>query len=188
MTAWCRDAGATEVMHDIHHRWPYALALAMLACLDNGDAQAAKAINVKVEQNGKVVLQGIYSAHDTADAAEAWVDLDKPALEAAQDIPGDLADPQQATLTGNIRIVVTWGREPVASAQVDRLRLLRVANKQWRLPRDEVERTAQVAGLELRQPASPAGTVLGGIAVCVIFGGVVLLFLRHQYRGQEEAE
>lgn len=170
----------------MRHRLLFALVLAILVCLDSGDAQAAKAISVKIEQDGKLVLQGIYSARDTADAAETWDNLDKPVLETAQEITADPSDPQQATLTGDIRIVVAWGRDPIATAQVDRLQLLHVSGNQWRLPREEVERTALAAGLELRPPTSPQGTLLGGIAVCVIFAGLVLLFLRHQYRSHQE--
>jgi Pyrimidine dimer DNA glycosylase len=102
-----------------HRSFFAAFVLAVLLGLDHaGPALAAKAIQARIEQNGKVILQGIYTGGDRADAAEIWADLGGARLKAIQEIPADPSDPQQATLTGDIRIVVSWAPNPIASAQV----------------------------------------------------------------------
>lgn len=160
-----------------------ALVLAVPLFLGHtAPARAAKAIEASIEQNGKVILQGVYTGGDRADAAEIWEDLSLAWLKALQEIPADPADSQQATLTGDIRILVSWGRNPIASAQMDKLRLVRVSgtNDQWQIPRDEVERAAKAAGLQLHPRVGlHGGWIAGIIGVCVLFGGLVWLAVRY---------
>jgi hypothetical protein len=154
-----------------------------LGLVQAGPAQAAKAIEARIEQNGKVILQGVYTGGDRADAAEIWEDLGVARLKARQEIPTDPSDPRQATLTGDIRIVVSWVRNPIATAQVDKLRLVRVSgtSDQWQIPRDEVERTAEAAGLQLHPPPHLHGAWLAGaiITACVLVSGLVWLAVRY---------
>jgi len=173
----------------VRHRYFFsAFVLAVLLSLDHaGPALAAKAIEARIEQNGKVILKGVYTGGDGADAAEIWADLGLAWLKALQEIPADPSDSQQATLTGEIRIVVSWGRNPIASAQVDKLRLVRVSGKsdQWQIPRAEVERTAEAAGLQLPTPVRlHGGWIAGIIGVCVLLGGLVWLVVRYLRKHQ----
>lgn len=160
-----------------------ALVLGVFLVLGHaGPAHAAKAIEARIEQNGKVILQGVYTGGDRADAAEIWADLGGAWLKALQEIPVEPSDPQQATLTGDLQIVVSWVRNPIASAQVDKLRLVRASatSDQWKIPREEVERTAEAAGLQLHPPLRPHGAwITGVIGVCILLGGLVWLVVRY---------
>jgi hypothetical protein len=174
-----------------HRSFFAAFVLAVLLGLDHaGPGLAAKAIKARIEQNGKVILQGIYTGGDRADAAEIWADLSRAWLKALQEIPADPSDPQQAMLTGDIRIVVSWPPSPIASAQVDRLRLVRVPGKsdQWQIPREEVERTAEAAGLQLPSPSHQSSGLIAGIVLaCLLFGGLVWLFVRFKQPHQAKS-
>lgn len=177
----------------VRHRSVFsAFVLAVLLGLFHAEpALAAKAIEARIEQDGKVILKGVYTGGDRADAAEIWEDLSVARLKAVQEIPADPSDPQQATLTGEIRIVVSWGRNPIASAQVDKLRLVRTSGTrdQWHIPREEVERTAQAAGLQLHTPVRPHGAwIAGGILVRILVGGVVWLVVRNLRRQSDFPE
>jgi hypothetical protein len=175
----------------VHQRSLFCVLVltALLGLGHAGTAQAAKAIEARIEQNGKVILQGVYTGGDRADAAEIWADLSLAWLKAVQAIPADPSDPEQATLTGDLRIVVSWPPDPIASAQVDKLRLVRVPGEtdRWQIPRDEVERTAQAAGLQLHPPLRlHGGWIAGIVGVCVLFGGLLWLAVRYLRRQQSD--
>jgi hypothetical protein len=62
---------------------------------------------------------------------------------------------------------------------VEQLRLVRGEGDTWRLPKDEVERTAKAGGLELPQPAPPGMTSLVlFVAVTAVLGVAVLAWQR----------
>jgi hypothetical protein len=158
--------------------------LALGLCLVCGrTAQAMQTMNVHIERNGKLILQGSISAPDGANSARIWERLPGVELEGVEAFAAANANKQRVTLTGKIRLSIIRPMETVARATISSLRLVRApgaANK-WQLPGDEVERTAQAAGLHLggsrrvrpRTGAFPPSAQWGFIAGLV--GGFVLV-------------
>ncbi|MBL8795777.1 MAG: hypothetical protein JNM56_17870, partial [Planctomycetia bacterium] len=148
------------------------LLLALLLLLVRAEsAQAAKAISVQIKDSEKVVLRGICTADDRDTPAEVWRELEQADLEALADFAAEPTDPRLATLMGDLRIVVSW-HEPLASAAVSELHLVRDAGKgtRWRLAPGEVERAAPAAGLQLPSRAAAFWPLAVGVAVCVLAG------------------
>lgn len=151
---------------------PFVVAAALV--LGHGQtAHGAKAIQVHIEDEGKLVLRGLYSGADRASTAELWRDLAQAPLEALVNFPAEPSNPRQATLTGNLRIVISWD-EPLASANVKELRLVRDTDRtsRWQLSPEEVERTAQAAGLQLPWRISPMVPLAAGIMICILVGSI----------------
>jgi hypothetical protein len=97
------------------------------------------------------VLQTLYSAGDREDAATLWRRLSREpfAAEPVGNLEHDADDPLSASLTGDIVVELSHARRTLVRLNVRRLQLVR-PNEQddkWRLPPEEVERTARLAGL-----------------------------------------
>jgi hypothetical protein len=125
---------------------------------------------------------------ETEGAPVLWRRLEGVPFVAKAVLTPDADAAGQITLTGDLRVVIVWGggtEKLVASAAVDELRLVRVpGTDRWRLPREEVERTAQVAGLDLTEPRLPALIfVAAGVACCVLLGTLVVLIRRGRSHG-----
>ena len=167
-----------------------SLAPVMLAawlCLGHGGpAEAARFIDVRIERDGGVVLETGFGASDYEPAARIWARLDRAPLRAVHEVPADAANPQQATLVGDIRITILHVDTVLASAQVDKLRLTRVSgtSDQWQLPKDEVERTGQTAGLRALT-VRPNWAFIAGLVVCAFFGILAWLFVRRRRQAQD---
>jgi len=165
------------------HRFLVA-ALAFLAMPHSADA--ARLVHIRIELDGKTLLEG-----DTADSgypppAAVWRYLSSTALEAAKDgasIPTDPADPLKATLTGKIHIDVQYG----GKADVTELHLVRrAANVGWAVAEEDVERVAQSIGLgTIPQVVPPLAekvhTVIANVTTAPLWlwlaGGLALLLL-----------
>jgi hypothetical protein len=158
---------------------PFALAAA-LGAFHVGTAQAAKAISVQIKDGERVVLRGVYSADDRAETAAVWRDLEDADLEALVEFPSEPSTPRQATLEGKLHLVISW-HEPLASAQINELRLVRdsATSARWRLAPGEVARTAPLAGLQLPSRMLVVWPLVAGVAVCVV-AGVACWWLRRR--------
>jgi hypothetical protein len=106
-------------------------------------------LHVRIERDGQPVLETGYGVSDRLGTGAMWKSLQGKAFEALGSIEPDASDPQTAVLRGRIRIVILHVDREMASVRVDELRLVRssVAQDQWELPPDEVQRTARAAGL-----------------------------------------
>lgn len=116
-----------------------------------------KLLDVVVERDGKAVLKGGFGVGASTTAAEGWYQLEGQRLRAVEAIAPDPADPNTATLTGELRVALTHDGKQFAAALLDRLRVVRVRGSDdlWEIPRDELERATKPAlrpGFEKKKP------------------------------------
>jgi hypothetical protein len=138
-------------------------------------AAAAKLLEARVVWGREVRLKASFGVPDTASPADIWRRLDGLEFQAVGPLAADPAA-LEVSLAGDIRVVVVWVDKTEALAEVGRLRLVRVAGTEdrWRLPREEVERTGQAAGLDLSRTVSWAW-VWAGVAVLVVLATAISL-------------
>lgn len=106
-------------------------------------------LQVRIERERKPVLKTAYSVSDRLDGAAIWKSLQGKAFEPVGPLKLQSDSAKETVLTGQLRIVILHTDQTIATAQVDRVRLVRSAGApgKWELPQEEVERTAQAAGL-----------------------------------------
>lgn len=170
-------------MFQLFRYWPALLGLllgAWFVLADHQPACAARFLEVRVERDGKVLLKASFGVPDRAPPVAIWRHLEDVSLNAVEELAPDPNNAEQATLSGDIRIVISG---EVAAATVDRLRLVRnpAAPKGWRIPKDEVTRTGEAAGLDMTPSHDPGdwrwwvfAGVIGLLAIC----GVIALLIK----------
>jgi len=126
------------------------LLLVLGACSASGCHAGQRLLEATVERDGEPVLQAKYGVSDQATPAAAWGQLVGKHFKAVGPITPDAGDPQKAVLKGKIRITLRHTGSHFASADVDQLRLVRVAGAEdeWEIPKDEVDRAAKSAGFD----------------------------------------
>ena len=149
-------------------------------------ADAARLVQIKIELDGKPLLEGGTADSGYPPPASVWRYLTSTALDPAKEgaaIPANPADPLKATLTGKIHIDVQYG----GKADVAELHLVRrAANVGWSVAEEDVERIAQSIGLgtipEVVPPlAEKVHTVIADATVAPVWlwlaGGLALLVM-----------
>lgn len=163
-------------------RLPF-LGLLRWSWLSLGDcrpAQAARYIRARIEHDGKVRLQAGFGVPDREPLAGIWRHLDGVSWTAVDELQPGQDNPNEVTLTGTVRIIID---NEIAVATVDRLRLVRAAGSQksWQLPKDEVIRTREAAGLDLSARQDPGDwrwLVLAGVVGLLVMVGLIALCIK----------
>jgi hypothetical protein len=125
-----------------------AALVASFACL--GCANGQRLLEARIERDGETVLETKFGVSDQATPTAAWEQIVGRSFKAVGPITPDIGDPNKAVLKGKIRIALRHAGTHFASADVDQLRLTRVAgtDDQWEIPKEEVERTLKTAGFK----------------------------------------
>jgi hypothetical protein len=162
----------------------FCLLFTALICLaDTRSVLAARLVTVRIERGGEKILEEQFGVPDREGPALIWSRLHTLRLKPHTPIAPSPDNPLEATLSGDLRLVLLHVDRTLAEAKLDRLRLVRAAPgaHEWRLPPEEVVRTAEAAGLELPTDYLPL-LVRVGVAsflfLCALIG--VWLYLRHR--------
>lgn len=149
-------------------------------------AQAARLLRYHVELNGEDVLTIYYDDNGRPNAATIWRYLaDEPIMveEESLKIAPEPSDALETVIEGAIVIRATHASRTLASASASKLTLVRSSpDSPWHLPKDEVERTAGLAGLAAASNAPAGGVatwalVLFAFAAFAVLVSVVVVFL-----------
>ena len=151
-------------------------------------ASAARFLQAQVIVDGKLVLEMKFGAPDIEEKARTWARLGEKSFQPVGEIVPLADDPQKAVLTGQIHITIGHVDRPVASATTDRLQLVRDGGG-WRLPPEELERTAQAAGLDpgkMQEPTLGYGIVILAACVAVVLVVIGGWVVRRRMHGSSE--
>lgn len=104
-------------------------------------------LEATVERDGEPVLSTGFGVSDALSPTESWLALEGKQFEPVGEVTPDPADPLRLVLRGRSRIELRHAGSPYATVEVDNLRLVRddASTNLWRLPREEVQRTAPPA-------------------------------------------
>jgi hypothetical protein len=105
-----------------------------------------RALHVRVEQNGQVVAEGMYSVPDSFDRRAAWERLSEASLEAVGQVTPDANDPNLAVLTGDLTVTLEHASRPYAAADATWLKLIADSDApgHWKIDAAEVGRVGRL--------------------------------------------
>ena len=132
----------------MRRRWFLARAILLVAVLLPG-CNGQRYINVHIERDGALVLKTEYGVSDSLIAAAIWGGLRSDSFDAVGTVEPQNDDPRKAVLKGKIQIAILHVNNPIATADVEELKLVRASDSstQWQLAPGEIERTGKAAGL-----------------------------------------
>lgn len=118
-----------------------AAIVAMAGCYFPGQ----RLLRVRVEQNGQVVAEGIFSVPDSFDRQATWERLSGASLEAVGVITPEANDRHLAVLAGSVRVSLEHADRPYAAADAKRLRLVADPDQagRWKIEPGEVMRLSR---------------------------------------------
>ena len=155
--------------------------------------EAARLLDVTIEQDGRVIAHTYYQDNGRADAATVWRYLASAPIMVDEDIDAVESDPAvlEVNLTGELVIRFEHVDRVIAEARLSALTLKRTNpnSQEWFLSDSEVERTARAAGLgaPARMPSVPAISFVGlavvAIAAVGLFGLIAAVVVVVLYRG-----
>jgi hypothetical protein len=117
------------------------IALLLAGCMPSGQ----RLLHVRVEHEGQLVAEGIYSVTDTLDQQATWERLNEASLEPVAQLTPQPDNSGRVVLTGKIRLVLVHANRPYAVAETTQLRLDADPAKPgyWQLTPAEVARTGK---------------------------------------------
>lgn len=122
-----------------------------------------------------MILESGFGAGDEEERERLWCRLEDVDFEESGAAPL-AAGKQELTLQGDLRITIRHVDRELVSVQIDELQLRRAAaGGNWRLPREEVERAALQAGLDVTRLYPPQRSRWGPLlALAAVFGGALI--------------
>ena len=162
-------------------RWPLLLAAAGGLAI-SGVAAAAELIAGRIEHEGRVVLESSFDVSDSSDDGTIWMSLGDSRFREVGALPATESPTQPLKLDGDVRVIADRGNRGQVVAELRRLELVRADGTEdaWKLPREEVLRTAEAAGVDLPVWYTlPPAFRVAGLAVLMLMAAVLLAwFLR----------
>jgi hypothetical protein len=118
-----------------------AIVIVLAGCSFPGQ----RLLHVRLEQDGQLVCQGLFSVPDSFDQQATWQRLEGVSLEPVGELTPESSDPSRVVLNGKIRVVLEHAGRPYALAETTQLRLDADPAKpgHWQLAPADVARTGQ---------------------------------------------
>lgn len=168
-------------MKHFDFRWmSLPLLVSWIAAGEASDASAAKLIRAIIQRNEEIVFEASFTTSDNAWGVFLWAALEHADFQLVGDLSKEEARKERIRLKGRIKVYLFWGNRTLHETRsLDQLVLISSPDKQehWRLPEDEVDRTAKFAGYNM-PPRRRVSKLVLGIAGALV---AVILFLWFLY-------